>query len=93
MAINSRLAMNDFKQVYKMSLYQQNSPEKLHQSDSATTSLEYMFGKVLMSGYISLTERQLLQSILLSESVSDEHHAIINRLLYGVRRGFIKMSY
>lgn len=94
MAINSHLALNEFKKVYKMSLYKRNSPDELHQSDLATTtSLEDMFGKVLMSGFISLTDRLLLQSILLSESISDEHHAIINRLLYGVRRGFIKMSY
>lgn len=93
MAINNRLAMNEFKQVYQMSLYKRNSQGASHQNEPATISLEDMFGKVLVSGFMSLTDRKRLQSILLDESIGDEHHAIINRLLYGVRRGFIKVAY
>lgn len=93
MAVNNRLAMNEFKQVYQMSLYNRNSKVSSVQNDPAALSLEDMFGKVLVSGFMSLTDRKRLQSILLDESIGEEHHAIINRLLYGVRRGFIKVAF
>jgi hypothetical protein len=55
------------------------------------TSLEDLFGQVLLSGLLTPIDRLRIRAVLLNESISEEHHAIINRLLYGVRRGFIKL--
>ncbi|MCT7948734.1 hypothetical protein NG798_02930 [Ancylothrix sp. C2] len=56
------------------------------------TTLEDLFGKILLCGFISHSDRHKLKVLLLEESLSDEHHAIINRLLYGVRRGFLRIT-
>jgi hypothetical protein len=55
------------------------------------TTLEDLFGKILLCGSITDTDRQKLKVLLLQESLTEDHHAIINRLLYGVRRGFLRM--
>lgn len=56
-------------------------------------SLEDLFGQVLLSGFLTPIDRQRIRAVLLNDSISEEHHAIINRLLYGVRRGFIKLVF
>lgn len=59
--------------------------------EPSPTTLEDLFGKILLCGLITQTDRQRLKVLLLEESLSEEHHAIINRLLYGVRRGFLRL--
>ncbi len=61
-------------------------------NNQSPATLEDLFGKVLVSGFITSTDRQRIKTVLLNETISEEHHAIINRLLYGVRRGFLKMG-
>jgi hypothetical protein len=65
-------------------------PYPKHQS---ATSLEDLFGQVLLSGLLTPIDRLRIRAVLLNDSISEEHHAIINRLLYGVRRGFIKLVF
>lgn len=55
------------------------------------TTLEDLFGKILLCGSITATDRHKLKVLLLQESLTEDHHAIINRLLYGVRRGFLRI--
>jgi len=58
---------------------------------SNSISIEEVFGQIICSGKISLRDRQLIRSALLEDSLTEEHQAIINRVLYNVRRGFLKL--
>lgn len=54
--------------------------------------LEELFGRVLSSGQLTIQDRIRLKAVLLNDSLSENHLQIINRLLYGVRRGFLKLA-
>lgn len=54
-------------------------------------SLEEMFGQVMFSSVVTTEDRQKLKATLLKETISDDEQAIINRLLYNVRRGWVKL--
>lgn len=60
--------------------------------DPAPGTLEDLFGQVLLSGLLTPSDRQQLKAVLLEDKISDEHQVIINRLIYGVRRGFLKVA-
>ncbi|HEY9644065.1 MAG TPA: hypothetical protein V6C57_26470 [Coleofasciculaceae cyanobacterium] len=50
-----------------------------------------LFVQVSLSGRITLADRHGLQAALLTESLSDEERFAIDRLLYAVRKGRVKM--
>lgn len=54
-------------------------------------SLEELFAEILISGEIRCRDCYRLKLALLSDCLSEDHHAIITRLLYSVRRGTIKV--
>ena len=54
-------------------------------------SLEEMFGQVMFSSVVTTEDRQKLKAILLKETITEDEQAIINRLLYNVRRGWVKL--
>ncbi|MBD2484359.1 hypothetical protein [Planktothrix sp. FACHB-1365] len=53
--------------------------------------LEELFGQIMFSSVVTRSDRQHLRSAILGESLTDDEKAIINRLLYNVRRGWVKL--
>jgi len=49
--------------------------------------------QILAARIITPSDRQLLKSALLEESLSEAEHTAIDRLLYGVRHGLLKREY
>jgi hypothetical protein len=49
--------------------------------------------QVLAARLITPSDRQLLKSVLLEESLSEAEHTVIDRVLYGVRHGLVKRGY
>ena len=56
-----------------------------------TISLEELYGQVMFSNSLTHGDRQHLKNILLSESLSHSEMAIVDRLLYNVRRGWLHL--
>lgn len=54
-------------------------------------TLEELFGEVMFASVVTHQDRKFLQSAILCGVLSDDQHAIINRLLYNVRRGWVKI--
>ncbi len=54
-------------------------------------TLEELFGQVMFSSVVTRHERRQLRSVLLERTLNDDEYAIINRLLYNVRRGWVKI--
>lgn len=51
-----------------------------------------LFFQVYRYGSLNRDHRQQLKFILLKESISEEEQTAIDRLLYAVRRGWLKIS-
>ena len=58
------------------------SPEKI---------LEEIFSQVMFSNVVTRNERNQIRSVLLTASLTEYEYAIINRLLYNVRRGWVRL--
>lgn len=54
-------------------------------------TLEELYGQVMFSNVVTSTDRQLLKAALLKDSLSENEHDIINRLIYNVRRGWVRV--
>jgi hypothetical protein len=54
-------------------------------------TLEELFGQVMFSSVVTRHDRRQLRSALLQRTLNDDEYAIINRLLYNVRRGWVKI--
>jgi hypothetical protein len=54
-------------------------------------SLEELFAESLIKGEMERKDCYRLKLALLSDFLTEDHHAIITRLLYSVRRGRIKI--
>lgn len=54
-------------------------------------TLEELFGQVMFSSVVTRNDRQQLRAALLGGGLNDDEHAIINRLLYNVRRGWVRI--
>ena len=54
-------------------------------------SLEEVFGEVMFSSVITRKDRQVIKDVILSGVLTEDEKAIINRLLYNVRRGWIEL--
>jgi len=55
------------------------------------TTLEELFGQVMFSSVVTRHDRRQLRSALLERTLNEDEYAIINRLLYNVRRGWVKI--
>ncbi|WP_192901296.1 hypothetical protein [Okeania hirsuta] len=64
---------------------------KLLNISSKQKALEELFTQVMCSSVITPNERQQIQNILLAGYLNDDEYAIINRLFYNLRRGWIKL--
>lgn len=62
-------------------------------SDVIETSeaLSYLYSQVTRTRSLTAADRQLIRSVLLQEQIHEEESRIINRILYSVRRGWIKL--
>ncbi|NES67013.1 MAG: hypothetical protein F6K24_18055 [Okeania sp. SIO2D1] len=58
---------------------------------STRKALEELFTQVMCSSVLTPKERMQIQKILLEGYLNDDEYAIINRLFYNVRRGWIKL--
>ena len=54
-------------------------------------TLEELFGQVMFSSVVTRNDRKVLRSALLGGYLTEDEKAIINRLLYNVRRGWVKL--
>jgi hypothetical protein len=57
-----------------------------------TVSLEELYGQVMFSNSLTHADRHHLKNLLLRESLSNSEMAIIDRLLYNVRRGWLQVT-
>ncbi|MDJ1185482.1 hypothetical protein [Roseofilum casamattae] len=48
--------------------------------------------EVCHTGKLTQANRKQLRSILLQPSISEEEHSAIDRLLYAIRRGWLKIA-
>lgn len=56
------------------------------------SSLAELFAEASKSGRITLADRYGLMATLLQESISEEEMNTIDRLLYSVRRGWLRVG-
>jgi hypothetical protein len=54
-------------------------------------TLEELFGQVMFSSVVTRHDRRQLRSALLERTLNEDEYAIINRLLYNIRRGWVKI--
>jgi hypothetical protein len=54
-------------------------------------TLEELYGQVMFSNVVTRTDRQLLKAALLKDSLTENEQDIINRLIYNVRRGWVRL--
>ncbi len=57
----------------------------------AKNVLEEIFSEVMYSSVITSDERQQIRRVLFNGYLDDDEYAIINRLVYHVRRGWVKV--
>ncbi len=55
-------------------------------------SVDDLFAQIWQSGYVSLHARHVLRTLLLEEDYTQDEQATIDRLLYAVRRGWLKVQ-
>lgn len=53
--------------------------------------LEELYGQIMFSNVVTVSDRQQLKAALLKECLSEDEQAIIDRLLYNVRRGWLQL--
>ena len=54
-------------------------------------TLEELFGQIMFSSVVTRNDRSQLRSALLERTLNEDEYAIITRLLYNVRRGWVKI--
>ena len=54
-------------------------------------TLEELFGQIMFSSVVTRNDRSQLRSALLERTLNEDEYAIINRLLYNVRRGWVEI--
>jgi hypothetical protein len=55
-------------------------------------SLAEIFGNALSSGFLTAKERLQLRETLLQDAIVEDDLIIANRLLYALRRNFLKLA-
>lgn len=73
-----------------LKFYLSQSTRRFIMSVSQMT-LEELFGQVMFSSVVTRHDRRQLRSALLERTLNEDEYAIINRLLYNVRRGWVKI--
>lgn len=68
-----------------------NSIQSLNTMTVSQMTLEELFGQVMFSSVVTRHDRRQLRSVLLERTLNEDEYAIINRLLYNVRRGWVKI--
>ncbi len=63
---------------------------RLFNISPAKSVLDEVFSQVMSSSVITSDERKRIGSLLSGGSLDDDEYAIINRLVYHVRRGWVK---
>lgn len=58
---------------------------------SRDIALEELYGQIMLSNVMTRADRKYLKAALLKECLSENEMAIIDRLLYNVRRGWLKV--
>ncbi len=59
---------------------------------SPNQSIEELFGEIICAGIITQQDRLTIKSVLLNDCISEEQQAIIDRIVYNVRRGFLLIA-
>lgn len=54
-------------------------------------TLEELFGQIMFSSVVTQNDRQHIRAAILGNNLSEDEKAIINRLLYNVRRGWVRI--
>jgi hypothetical protein len=54
-------------------------------------TLEELFGQVMFSSVVTRNDRKVIRTALLAGCLTEDEKAIINRLLYNVRRGWVQI--
>lgn len=54
-------------------------------------ALEELFGQIMFSSVVTRNDRQQIRAAILENNLSEDEKAIINRLLYNVRRGWVRI--
>lgn len=68
-----------------------NHRSKFSSHPDSCLSLEELFGEIMFSSLITRSDQQRLLQALKNESLSEDETAIIHRLLYNIRRGWIRL--
>ncbi len=68
-----------------------NHRSKFSSIPNSSLSLEELFGEIMFSSLITRSDQQRLVQALKSESLSEDETAIIQRVLYNIRRGWIRL--
>ena len=55
------------------------------------STIAELFGQVLQKKQLTLSDRCVLMTAILSNSLCPDEEILINRLLYAVRRGLLKV--
>lgn len=56
-----------------------------------SATIEALSGQIMVSGRMTVTDRYQIRSALLNGSLNEADQIIINRILYGVRHGLVKV--
>ncbi len=55
------------------------------------TTIEQLFGQIMSSSAVTYSDRKVINNALLDGRLTKTEQAIINRILYSVRRGFVRL--
>lgn len=54
-------------------------------------SIETLCGQIMVSGRITVTDRYQIRTAILEDALSEPEQILINRLLYGIRHGLLRV--
>lgn len=55
------------------------------------STIETLSGQIMVSGRMTITDRYRIRAALLEDSISEADQVLINRLLYGIRHGLLRI--
>lgn len=53
--------------------------------------IEALCGQIMVAGKITISDRYQIRSALLNDALSEPEQILINRLLYGIRHGLLRI--
>lgn len=92
--LDAQLTTQTDESLSQKSLSQQNLRPRLeifNNNFNISEVLTNLYAKVSEASYITRYDRELIRLTLLQDNLKEEEHRIINRLLYSIRRGWIKL--